>query len=156
GEIVKDKQGEPNGQLKNAMSLLKGAARESGFSDAEKLQALEQMLRRYAEAGLTAVSDRAVTADEIALYRKLRSSGRLPVRAVLTWRLDAARPTEDLVRQIQSADYATGTGDAWLRFGAFKVTLDGGMTIGTAYQRVPYGEFGEQLYGQTNPDDRGL
>ena len=34
--------------------------------------------------------------------------------------------------------------------------MDGGMTIGTAYQRVPYGEFGEQLYGQTHPDDRGL
>ena len=156
GEIVKDKNGEPNGLLKNAMSLLKGVKEDAGFSEAEKLQALEQMLRRYAEAGLTAVSDRAVTAEDIALYRKLRAGNRLPVRAVLTWRLDAARPTEELVRQIQSANYTTGTGDAWLKFGAFKVTMDGGMTIGTAYQRVPYGEFGEQLYGQTNPDDRGL
>jgi predicted amidohydrolase YtcJ len=156
GEIVKDKNGEPNGMLKNAMTLLKGIKEDAGFTEAEKLQALEQMLRRYVEAGLTAVSDRAVTADEIALYRKLKAAGRLPIRAVLTWRLDAARPTEDLVRQIQSADYTTGAGDAWLKFGAFKVTMDGGMTIGTAYQRVPYGEFGEQLYGQTNPDDRGL
>src|SRR6266571_1963541 len=156
GEIVKDKNGEPNGLLKNAMSLLKGVKEDAGFSDAEKLQALEQMLRRYAEAGLTAVSDRAVTAEDIALYRKLRAENRLPVRVVMTWRLDAARPTEEVVRQIQSADYSTGAGDPWLKFGAFKVTMDGGMTIGTAYQRVPYGEFGEQLYGQTNPDDRGL
>ena len=29
------------------------------------------------------------------------------------------------------------------------------MTIGTAYQRYPYGPFGKQLYGKTNPDDRG-
>jgi hypothetical protein len=28
-------------------------------------EALERMLRRYAEAGLTAVSDRAVTAEDI-------------------------------------------------------------------------------------------
>jgi predicted amidohydrolase YtcJ len=156
GEIVKDKRGEPNGILKNAMSLLKGLKQDAAFSEAEKLQALEQMLRRYAEAGLTAVSDRAVTAEDIALYRKLKAGSRLPVRVVMTWRLDASRPTEEVVRQIQSADYTTGSGDAWLKFGAFKVTMDGGMTIGTAYQRVPYGEFGEQLYGQTNPDDRGL
>jgi predicted amidohydrolase YtcJ len=156
GEIVKDKSGEPNGILKNAMSLLKGIKEGAAFSEAEKLQALEQMLRRYLEAGLTAVSDRAVTAEDIALYRKLKAENRLPVRVVMTWRLDAARPTEEVVRQIQSADYSTGSGDAWLKFGAFKVTMDGGMTIGTAYQRVPYGEFGEQLYGQTNPDDRGL
>jgi len=156
GEIVKDRNGEPNGILKNAMSLVKGLKPEGGFSEADKLEALEKMLRRYLEAGLTAVSDRAVTAEEIGLYRKLKAAGRLPVRAVLTWRLDASRPAEELVGQIRSADYATGSGDAWLKFGAFKVTMDGGMTIGTAYQRVPYGEFGEQLYGQTNPDDRGL
>jgi len=42
-----------------------------------------------------------------------------------------------------------------LKFGAFKLTLDGGMTIGTAYQRYPYGPFGKQLYGKTDPDDRG-
>jgi predicted amidohydrolase YtcJ len=33
--------------------------------------------------------------------------------------------------------------------------MDGGMTIGTAYQRHPYGPFGRELYGLTNPDDRG-
>ncbi|HTM47593.1 MAG TPA: amidohydrolase [Bryobacteraceae bacterium] len=156
GEIVKDKRGEPNGMLKNAQSMLKGVKEDTGFTEAEKLQALEQMLRRYVEAGLTAVSDRAVTAADIDLYRKLKAGGRLPVRAVLTWRLDASRPVEDLTKQIQSAGYTTGAGDDWLKFGAFKVTMDGGMTIGTAYQRIPYGEFGEQLYGQTNPDDRGL
>jgi len=156
GEIVKDKRGEPNGILKNAMSLLKGVKQDAAFSEAEKLQALEQMLRRYLEAGLTAVSDRAVTAEDIALYRKLKAGNRLPVRVVMTWRLDASRPAEDVARQIQSADFTTRAGDDWLKFGAFKVTMDGGMTIGTAYQRVPYGEFGDQLYGKTNPDDRGL
>src|SRR5262245_12769045 len=114
------------------------------------------MLRRYLEAGLTAVSDRAVDAEQIDLYRRLRAESRLPVRTVMTWRPDSSLPAEELVRKIRSAGYSTGSGDAWLKFGAFKLTMDGGMTIGTAYQRVPYGEFGEQLYGQTKPDDRGL
>jgi hypothetical protein len=156
GEIVKDAKGEPNGILKNAMSLLKGFDRQEGFSDEEKLQALEQQLRRYVEAGLTAISDRAVGPSDIALYEKLKVQGRLPIRAVLTWRIDASRPLEEITRQIRSAPYATGKGDAWLKFGALKVTLDGGMTIGTAYQRQPYGPFGRQLYGHTDPKDRGL
>ncbi len=155
GQIVKDASGEPNGILKNAQSLLKGLDRGEGFTEAERLDALEQMLRRYVAAGLTAISDRAVTSGDIALYEKLKAEGRLPIRAVLTWRVDASRPLDELTRQIRAAPYSTGRGDAWLKFGALKVTLDGGMTIGTAYQRAPYGPFGRQLYGHTDPKDRG-
>ena len=63
GEIVKDRNGEPNGILKNAQGLLKrprGVA--AGFTEAEKLTALEDQLKRYVAAGLTSVNDRAVEA----------------------------------------------------------------------------------------------
>ena len=155
GEIVKDEHGEPNGILRNAGSLLKGLDRAERFSGDEKLQALEQMLRRYVAAGLTTIGDRAVTGEDIALYQKLKASGRLPLRVVLTWRLDSSPPLEEIAKKIRSAPWKTGTGDDWLKFNTFKVTLDGGMTIGTAYQRYPYGPFGKQLYGLTKPDDRG-
>ena len=37
-------------------------------------------------------------------------------------------------------DYGpTGAGDDWVRMGPLKVFLDGGMLIGTAYMREPYG-----------------
>lgn len=155
GEIVKDANGEPNGILKNAQSLLKGLKHSADFTEAEKLDALQQQLRRYVEAGLTTVGDRAVNPEQIKLYQTLKAEGRLPLRAVLTWRPDANRPTEVIQREIEAADFQTNTGDSWLKFGTFKLTLDGGMTIGTAYQRYPYGPFGKQLYGKTNPDDRG-
>jgi predicted amidohydrolase YtcJ len=156
GEIVHDSRGEPNGILKNAQKLLKGVPRASaGFTETDRLQALQDQLQRYAAAGLTSVNDRAVDAEQIALYRKLKDSGRLPIRVAMTWRPDAARPTEELIAAIKSAAYVTNTGDDWLKFGAFKLTLDGGMTIGTAFQRYPYGPFGKQLYGKTDPDDRG-
>ena len=45
-------------------------------------------------------------------------------------------------------------GDDWLRLSIFKLTLDGGMTIGTAFQRAPTANSG-RMYGKTNPDDRG-
>jgi predicted amidohydrolase YtcJ len=156
GEIVKDEAGEPNGILKNAQSILK---RKSGgaqtFSEQERLDALQAMLKRYAAAGLTSIVDRAATPSDMALYEKLRAGGSLPVRVGLTWRMAASGSTPDLVRQIEQAPYSTKSTDEWLRFLIFKVTLDGGMTIGTAYQRHPYGPFGKQLYGKTDPDDRG-
>ncbi len=156
GEIVRDARGEPNGILKNAARLLKGVPRGSaGLTESDRLRALEEQLKRYAAAGLTSVSDRAVDAEQIALYRKLKDQGRLPVRVSLTWRPDASRSVEELAAAIKGADFVTKSGDDRLRFAAFKLTLDGGMTIGTAYQRYPYGAFGKQLYGKTNPDDRG-
>jgi predicted amidohydrolase YtcJ len=155
GEIVKDAGGEPNGILKNAPSLIQGLDRTAHFTETEKLDALEQQLRRYAAAGLTTVGDRGTNPEQIALYQKLKADGRLPIRAVLTWLGDNSLPAATLQHQIETTPYATNTGDAWLKFGAFKLIIDGGMTIGTAYQRHPYGPFGRQLYGKTNADDRG-
>jgi predicted amidohydrolase YtcJ len=156
GEIVKDKNGEPNGILKNAQGMLKMGPRPSTrFTEEERLKALEDQLKRYLAAGLTSVNDRAVDAEQIALYQKLKQQNRLPIRVALTWRPSAAPPAENLIATINSQPFTTGTGDEWLKFGAFKLTLDGGMTIGTAFQRHPYGPFGKQLYGKTDPDDRG-
>src|SRR5947209_2302220 len=48
GEIVHDAKGEPNGILKNAQKLLKGVPRAAaGFSEADRLQALEGPLKLY-------------------------------------------------------------------------------------------------------------
>src|SRR5947209_9208283 len=127
GEIVKDANGEPNGILKNGQSLLRRDRRETAsFTETERLQALEDMLKRYVAAGLTAVNDRAVNADQIALYQKLKEQGRLPLRVCMTWRPDASRPAEELTKAINAAPYTTNTGDEWLKFTAFKLTLDGG------------------------------
>jgi predicted amidohydrolase YtcJ len=155
GEILKDAHGEPNGILKNAQSLLKGLKPEGQFTEREQLQALEEMLQRYVAAGLTSIGDGAVQENEIHLYRTLKAQNRLPLRVTMTWWHNAAKPIEELRKEIQSADVTTNSGDEWLRFGAFKINVDGGMTIGTAFQREPYGPFGAQLYGKTDPQDRG-
>lgn len=155
GQVVKDDKGEPNGVLRNAPSLLKKAERIVTFSEAEKSKAMREMLERYRQAGLTSVTDRAVTPEDVAIYEKLKAAGALPVRVVMTWRIDAARPTADLVKEIKDRPWTTGLGDDWLKFATFKVTLDGGMIQGTAYQRMPYGPFGRQLYGITDQTSRG-
>ena len=154
GEIVKGPDGEPNGILKNAAGLLKRESRSDVWSEADRLRALEQMLQRYAAAGLTSVIDRSSTENEMALFDKLRArEGKLPVRVALTWRPDASGPIDRIVDRIRNGPKPGG--DEWLRRSVYKVTLDGGMTIGTAWQRAPYGPFGVQLYGKTDSQDRG-
>ena len=155
GEVVKGPGGEPNGILRNASQLLKGVTRTAAYSEADKLNALEKMLKLYAAAGLTTVGDRAVNPPDVALYEKLKAERGLPVRVVLTWRPNSSRPVDDVVSEIRASKWTTNQGDDWLKFGTFKVTLDGGQSVGTAYQRMPYGPFGRQLYGQTDPDARG-
>jgi predicted amidohydrolase YtcJ len=158
GEIGKGKDGEPSGILRNALSVIKGAPdteHSQQFTEQEKLDALERILKRYIAAGLTTIGDRAVLKEDVDLYEKLKAERRLPIRAVLTWRLPTQAPAGQLVTEIRNSPWVTNKGDDWLKFGSFKVTLDGGMTIGTAYQRQPYGPFGAQLYGEANPDNRG-
>jgi predicted amidohydrolase YtcJ len=149
GRVVHDAQGEPTGILiGRAASLLKDAPRERTFTEQEQFDALEQMLKRYAAAGLTSVGDRGTSAETFALYTRLKEHKRLPVRVVMTARLR--------LNEIAGSEWVTGKGDNWLRFGSFKVGLDGGMNAGTAYMREPYGPFGTQLYGIADPANRGL
>jgi len=158
GVIGKDKNGQPNGILNNALSVIPNAPdteHSQQFTRQEKLDALRNMLKRYLAAGLTTVGDRAVLNEDVELYQTLKSQHQLPIRAVLTWRMPTVHPTDELISEIKNSSWVTNKGDDWLKFGSFKVTLDGGMTIGTAYQRQPYGPFGAQLYGQADSQNRG-
>jgi hypothetical protein len=51
--------------------------------------------------------------------------------------------------------FVTGFGDEWFRTGSIKTVADGGILIGTAYLREPYGEHTE-IYGYHDPDYRGV
>ena len=42
-------------------------------------------------------------AEQIALYQKLKATGRLPIRTVLTWRPDASQPTATLQQEIRGS-----------------------------------------------------
>ena len=71
----REKNGEPNGILRNALSVIKGAPdteHSQKFTEQEKLDALQRMLKRYVAAGLTTVGDRAVLKEDVDLYQKLK------------------------------------------------------------------------------------
>jgi predicted amidohydrolase YtcJ len=147
--IIKDAKGEPNGILTGqATALLKGLPRrDERVSEQQRLDALEAMLKRYAAAGLTGVTDRGASEESIQAYNKLKAAGRLPIRVVMTYR--------GSLEQLRRSKYRTGQGDAWLKFGAFKVGLDGGINAGTSFMREPWQPYAAELFGFYDPKMRG-
>jgi len=157
-EIGKDARGEPNGILRGAAALIKNTDPNSyaAYTEKEKLEGLRTILKKYNEVGITTTTERAATEADIRTLENFRRSGDLTGRIHATIRFDATQPLEVIERQMRALPWKPNSGDEWLQIDTLKVTLDGGMTIGTAYQRVPYGPFARTLYGHEKPDFRGL
>ena len=62
-------------------------------------------------------------------------------------------PTYD--ERFEHIPFVTGWGDKWFRVGSLKTMIDGGILIGTAYLREPYGSH-TQIYGFVEPGYRGV
>lgn len=105
------------------------------------------MLKRYAAAGETSITDRGANAA-IALYAKLKEQNKLAVRVTMTY-----RPS---LEELRKTTYATEQGDEWVKFGAFKVGLDGGINAGTSFMREPWLQpYALQRFGIPDPNMRG-
>ena len=58
-------------------------------------------------------------------------------------------------QEVERLPLVTGMGDEWFRVGPLKVFADGGILIGTAYLREPYGEHTD-IYGYHDPGYQGV
>ncbi len=155
GKIIKDSAGEPTGLILGASQLLSAFRSDRPPSDDDRLWALRSMLKRYNEAGITSIIDRGQGPDGLRAYQRLWGNGELPLRAYVTVSLGGAQPLDRLRQDVQRMPVTTGFGDDWLRIGSLKIVMDGGILIGTAFMREPYGE-NTDVYGYKDPDYRGV
>lgn len=122
----------------------------------EKMDALEALLRRYNQIGITGVTDGMLRGDGPRLYQDLRAAGRLTVRI----NGNVTAPPFESEEQFRSALDAKGPytnfGDEWFRLGALKWSLDGGILTGTAYLREPWGANAQEIFGISDPEFRGV
>ena len=154
GAIVKDEQGRPTGLLRNVGGLLD---RFQGPRRPERLlPALEDVHRRYNEAGITSVIERAADLAGYRAYAQLRAQGRPRVRATVTLRVDSDGTVEGTEAFLRSLPLRPGEGDDLLRVGPLKIFADGGILAGTAFMREPYGPAAASLYGVADPSYRGF
>jgi predicted amidohydrolase YtcJ len=164
GQIVRDASGAPTGLLRNAAQLLKFAASSRQPTLEEQREALKHLYQLYNEQGITSICERRTEFDAIDMFRDLERTGELTVRINCTRLMEPVPKTlpavlkkldEMTVGPEGHGHYGpTGVGDDWVRIGPMKVFLDGGVLIGTAYMREPWG-VGE-TYQITDPTYRGL
>ncbi|HZV33611.1 MAG TPA: amidohydrolase family protein, partial [Verrucomicrobiae bacterium] len=150
GEIVKDpRTGKPTGLLRNAAQLVKIYSPFRQPNAQEQREAVKHLYHLYNQQGITSIDERRTDFEAIDLFRDLEKTGELTVRINCTRlmepvpkKLDAAIHQLDILTHGPEGkgEYGpTGVGDDWVRIGPFKVFLDGGVLIGTAYMREPWG-----------------
>jgi predicted amidohydrolase YtcJ len=155
GKIIKDRNGDPTGLILGAPQLLGTLRRAKPVTQDDMIWALKAMQKKYNEAGLTSTIDRSQGPEGFRVYQTLRQQNQLTVRSTVTY-LITGQGTPDQVRQeIERIPLVTGMGDEWFRVGPIKVVADGGILIGTAYLREPYGTH-TGIYGYDDPEYRGV
>lgn len=165
GEIVKDPgSGALTGLLRNAAQLLKVVAPTRQPSAKEQREAVKHLYHLYNQQGITSIAERRTDFASIDLFRELAGAGELTVRINCTRMMDPVPKTVDeAIKKLEEMTHGTdgkgeygptGMGDDQVRIGPFKVLLDGGMLIGTAYMRDPWGC--GPTYQITDPNYRGI
>ncbi len=154
GKLIRNNDGEVTGLIIGARQLVAPLLGTREYSHAERVAALRRMQREYNSVGITSVIDRSQNADGLRAYREIRDDGTMRVRTYVTRRVNAERPLDEVLAAIEALGPATGAGDEMLRVGSLKVMLDGGILLGTAFMRTPYGE-NTEVYGFDDPDYRG-
>ena len=155
GKIIKDEKGEPTGLILGAPQLLAEWRREREATQSEMVEALKRMQRAYNQVGITSTIDRGQGAQGFRAYQELRRRGEMTVRSFVTYRISGQGAPQQARAEIERIPFVTGWGDDWLRVGSLKIVMDGGILIGTAYMREPYGEQTD-VYGYHDPSYRGV
>ena len=155
GKISKDERGEPTGTILGAPDLLARFRDNRPQTHADMLWAIKNMQKAYNRVGITSTCDRLQGPEGFRAYQEVRAAGDMTVRTNVTYYITAKGSPEDIATQIRSIPFVTGWGDEWLRVGPIKTTVDGGILIGTAYLREPYG-LHTQIYGYSDPEYRGV
>jgi predicted amidohydrolase YtcJ len=154
GAIVKDTRGEPTGLLRNVGSML--ARFQPSEAAVPPLDVLERVHRQYVATGITSVIERNATVEGYRAYEALQRAGRLSVRATVTLRIPQPADAAQVERFITGLPFRFGSGDDWLKVGPLKIFVDGGILIGTAFMRQPYGAGAHDLYAIDDPAYRGF
>ncbi len=128
------------------------------LSSGEREDALLSMLLRYNRYGITSLCSGAGDFELYSMYRELGRKGKLTTRICqnILLRLDPGTTAGMLVDTLKSYSFVTGDGDQWVRIGALKVFLDGGILTGTAFLREPWGDQAGTIFGIRDTTYRGV
>ena len=158
GFLRDEETGELNGAIRlSVFDLLKGIKKPS-VSEEQKLKALKEMFRRYNQVGITSACIGTGEPRLLEDYRKLRKNGNLTLRINQNMTIPGygKMPVNELKEIINGWQIKTGSGDEWIRVGALKTFIDGGILTGTAWMSEPWGQKAAEVYGFRDLGYRGV
>ncbi len=155
GKIIKDAQGRPTGLVLGAPGLLAPLRAAPPATLQDRLWGLRTMLQHYNRVGITSIIDRAEGPAGFRAYQVLHRQSKLTARCYVTYVIGAQGTPAQVRDSILQIPFVTGWGDNWYRVGTLKTFADGGICMGTAYLRKPYGP-NTGLYGYHDPNYRGV
>jgi predicted amidohydrolase YtcJ len=132
GEIVKDKDGEPAGVLKDAAMAL-AESKIPPISHERRMRAARRALSHAARLGVTSVQDMFADYEDIRVYSELAEKGELTTRIY-------AAPSLAGWQDEAKIGVRHGWGSPYLRIGALKSFADGSLGSTTAYFFEPYND----------------
>jgi predicted amidohydrolase YtcJ len=139
GTIVRDAQGNPAGDLKDAAEDLAYNV-VPPLSHDQRMRAIKRALEHAASVGVTSVQHMSADYADIAAYAELLQNGELTTRIY-------AAPLIEGVHDQAKIGIRHAFGGPYLRIGAVKAFADGSLGSRTAYFFEPFSD---------EPDNRGL
>lgn len=139
GRIGRDVYGIPDGRLyeAEAMDLVKKCIPEYNLNDYEK--AIIDTAKKYSDAGLTAVKDTGGTGMDINERTRITAFNNVTRKHKIPLRLNIALPVyslDDVDVKIKLSKKVEE--NSQLKFGGFKLFLDGSIMSRTAWMKEPY------------------
>ncbi len=158
GMIHDKKTGKLTGFIRAPAFRLLKLPEEKAVSDDSMLDAVEAMLRRYNKYAITGVCPGEGDYRNYLLYRALHERNRLTVRVFQNILINPGgdKTLKMILDTVPGCRYSTGYGDEWVKIGALKIMLDGGILTGTAFLTEPWGEKAADIFGIDEPDYHGV
>ncbi len=143
GKIDRDEQGRPTGVLRaGARVLLQDAMPQQ--EETQQVKSRERYIKEaaneYVRWGITSLIDPGVDPLTMRAYQNVREAGDLPLRINMmpVWHGLRSWQDEALEGRLGHLGIYTNFGDEWLRMGALKMAIDGGLGSKTALMHEPY------------------
>lgn len=156
--ILRDaRTGEPNGLIRSSAFGLLAVPAPKPLTAEEKYNALKALFHRYNSIGITSVCSGGGTQAELKAFEALKEKRELSVRVFhnIIVPFDMNLSVSGMREALKRMGIKTGDGDQWVKVGALKVVLDGGMLTGTAFLNKPWGSNARDIYGINDPNYRG-
>jgi predicted amidohydrolase YtcJ len=114
GQIYKDSNGEPTGLLMdNAGRFVRPFMPHP--TEAQKEAGMKRVLALVNSHGLTSAGDPSGSAEDAALFRKLRDQGQLTVRVDFAYNIDPAEPLDKVEAELKALPKPGSDGDGMFR-----------------------------------------